>query len=200
MFKLIRIQYILVLNISVQIFRHGNRTILATYETDPYKNVSYWQPEGLGQLQNVGKRLQFKLGQFLRRRYDKLIGPGYSSDKVYIRSSNTDRTLMSALCNAAGLFEPSPADQFIDTIHWVPVPIHTIPLDEDYLVYQSIPCAKADKQHDEYLESTAVISQIQDHSQLFKYLEEHSGSKVQSVGDFHVLAEALIIEHGRGLP
>lgn len=70
-------------------FRHGNRSLLTTYETDPYKNDSYWQPEGLGQLQNSGKEQQYELGQFFRRRYNKLIGPGYSPNRVYIRSSDT---------------------------------------------------------------------------------------------------------------
>lgn len=40
-------------NFIFQIFRHGTRTILQTYDTDPYKNESYWQPEGIGRLQNV---------------------------------------------------------------------------------------------------------------------------------------------------
>lgn len=145
--------------------------------------------------------MQYELGKYLRRRYDKLIGPGYSPNKVYILSSNTDRTLMSAECNAAGLFQPSSANQqWNENIDWQPIPIHTIPLDEDYLVNQWIPCAKSDKQHDEYLQSMPVVSEFQKHSQLFKYLEENSGSKVQNVRGFHVFAEALIIEYDRGLP
>lgn len=35
--------------------------------------------------------MQFELGKFLRRRYDKLIGRGYSPKKVYIRSSDTGK-------------------------------------------------------------------------------------------------------------
>lgn len=108
---------------------------------------------------------------------------------------------MSAQCNAAGLFEISSVDErWNGDIDWQPVPIHTIPLDEDYLVYQSIPCAKSDQQHSEYMQSKEVLSEFQKHSQFSKYLEENSGSKVQTVGDLHVIAEALLIEHGRGLP
>lgn len=36
-----------------------------------------------------GKQMQYDLGKFLRRRYNRLIGPGYSPNKVYIRSSDT---------------------------------------------------------------------------------------------------------------
>lgn len=35
-----------------QIFRHGDRTIRRTYNTDPYKDKAYW-PEDFGQLTNV---------------------------------------------------------------------------------------------------------------------------------------------------
>lgn len=33
-------------------FRHGDRTIVESYPTDPYKNETYW-PEGFGELTNV---------------------------------------------------------------------------------------------------------------------------------------------------
>lgn len=109
---------------------------------------------------------------------------------------------MSAQCNAAGLFEPLSTDQrwnaYID--NWQPIPVHTVRLDEDFLVYQSIPCAKSDQQQSEYLQSEEVLAEFQKHSQLCKYLEENSGSKIQNVGDLYVIAEALLIEHGRGLP
>lgn len=209
----------------LKIFRHGTRTILATYETDPYKNESYWQPEGIGQLQNVklfkiinlsshkkifffffsfqtGKRMQYELGQYFRHYYEKLIGPDYSPSKVYYRSSNTSRTVMSAQFNAAGLFNLSFADQMRNgnITDWQPIPIHTVPLNDDYLVYQSIPCAKSDKQHADYMQSPVAMSEFQKHSDLVKSLEENSGWKIPTIEDFHLLTEALIIEHERGLP
>lgn len=145
--------------------------------------------------------MQYELGKFFRRRYAKLIGSDYLPRKVYYRSSNTSRTIMSAQFNAAGLFEQSVADQIHNenTTDWQSIPIHTVPLNEDYLVYQSIPCAKSDKQHDEYVQSMAVISEFQQHTDFFKFLEKKSGSKVRNVEEFHVMAEALIIEHERGL-
>lgn len=61
-----------------------------TYETDPYKNESFW-PEGFGQLTNAGKRTEFEMGKFFRKKYERFIGSAYSADKVYVRSTNTDR-------------------------------------------------------------------------------------------------------------
>ena len=38
--------------IILQLYRHGDRTPVTTYPTDPYNNASYW-PDGWGQLTNV---------------------------------------------------------------------------------------------------------------------------------------------------
>lgn len=44
----------------------------------------------------------YRLGQYFRKRYNSLLGDKYSPDKVYIRSTDFDRTLMSAEANLAG--------------------------------------------------------------------------------------------------
>lgn len=40
----------------------------------------------------MGKQRQYELGQFFRRRYDDFIG-SYSSEKLRVQSSDTDRTI-----------------------------------------------------------------------------------------------------------
>lgn len=140
----------------------------------------------------------------MRRRYDKLIGPGYDPNKVYIRSSDTDRTLMSALSNAAGMFPPSGNQIWNHSFDWQPVPIHTIPLEEDYLVYQSIPCDRADKMFDELLDSEAMTSFFNGYSELLKYVEENMGIHLETNLDkiyiIHYLFDSVTIESARGLP
>lgn len=145
----------------------------------------------------MGKQTQYKLGKYLRRRYDKLIGPGYSAEKVYIRSSDTDRTLMSALCNAAGLFSPSNKEMWKPTLHWQPVPIHTIPLDGDNLVYQGNTCERSTLLTDEYSDRPELR---QKYYGLMKYLEKKSGSKMSKPIDMHDVFDPIYIEHLRGLP
>lgn len=66
----------------------------------------------------------FKLGQFLRRRYGKLIGNTYSPEKVYVRSGDHDRVLMSASSCLAGLYPPTDAEVWHEQIQWQPIPIH----------------------------------------------------------------------------
>ena len=87
------------------LYRHGDRTPCGGYPTDPYKDPSNW-PVGLGQLTSVGKRMHFELGQWLRERYDGFLSSNYSEEEIYVRSTDVDRTLMSAQSNLAGLYPP----------------------------------------------------------------------------------------------
>lgn len=48
-----------------------------------------------------------------------------------MRSTDFDRTLMSAEANLAGLFPPDGTQRFNPNISWQPIPVHTVPLTED---------------------------------------------------------------------
>lgn len=137
------------------------------------------------------------MGKYLRRRYDKLIGPEYSHKNVYIRSSDTDRTIMSALCNSAGLFPPAEKDVWMSNLDWQPIPIHTVALNEDYLIYQAIPCNKSDKLSKEIIESVELYEK---YSNLMKYIEKQSGSKMRTIMDLNDVYNSLFIEKLIGLP
>ncbi|KAJ8972002.1 hypothetical protein NQ314_000433 [Rhamnusium bicolor] len=43
------------LNAVVVIYRHGDRTPVKPYPTDPYRNISFW-PVDFGQLTNISKQ------------------------------------------------------------------------------------------------------------------------------------------------
>lgn len=51
--------------------------------------------------------------------------------QVYVRSTDFDRTLMSAEANLAGLFPPNGMQRFNPNISWQPIPVHTVPIAED---------------------------------------------------------------------
>lgn len=50
------------------LYRHGDRTPVETYPTDPWRNESIW-PVKFGELTNIGKQQHYALGQWLRKRY-----------------------------------------------------------------------------------------------------------------------------------
>lgn len=50
------------------IYRHGDRTPVQPYPTDPWRDPTWW-PVPFGELTNTGKMQHYKLGQWFRKRY-----------------------------------------------------------------------------------------------------------------------------------
>ncbi|CAK8692790.1 unnamed protein product [Clavelina lepadiformis] len=144
------------------VWRHGARSSLHSYPSDPYNDKSIW-PQGPGQLTQVGMSQEFELGQFFRLRYNNLLSKQYNRSEIYIRSTDIDRTLMSAECNMAGLYPPSGQQEWNGTdTTWQPIPVHTVPVELDQLlVYPIKNCPKYSK----------LLSQIYKSSQ-FKAMED----------------------------
>uniref|UniRef100_A0A3Q1G0N7 Lysosomal acid phosphatase n=1 Tax=Acanthochromis polyacanthus TaxID=80966 RepID=A0A3Q1G0N7_9TELE len=93
---------------SLQLFRHGDRSPVEAYPTDPYQEKDW--PQGFGQLS------QSYLCAAL---------------KILVRSTDYDRTLMSAEANLAGLYPPSGQQIFTPSLKWQPIPVHTVPQSEE---------------------------------------------------------------------
>ncbi|KAK1335730.1 hypothetical protein QTO34_003524 [Cnephaeus nilssonii] len=111
------------------LYRHGDRTPVKTFPKDPYQEDEW--PQGFGQLTKEGMLQHWELGQALRQRYRGFLNTSYHPQEVYVRSTDFDRTLMSAEANLAGLFPPSGMQRFNPNISWQPIPVHTVPIAED---------------------------------------------------------------------
>ncbi|KAF8373056.1 hypothetical protein PRIPAC_79485 [Pristionchus pacificus] len=129
------------------IWRHGLRTPIGTYTNDPYQEAFFGVPEG--ELLAEGMRQEFVRGQQLQKMYGqgglKLVGDKYSRYETYVRSGDFPRCTQSALANLAGFYEDSPT--FPTGVPgwpsaWTPVPLHTVPHDEDYILEQFDICPK----------------------------------------------------------
>uniref|UniRef100_A0A673L9W6 Lysosomal acid phosphatase n=1 Tax=Sinocyclocheilus rhinocerous TaxID=307959 RepID=A0A673L9W6_9TELE len=105
---------------------------IKAYPTDPYKE-SDW-PQGFGQLSQEGMKQHFELGQFLTKRYTGFLSEDYDRHEIFIRSTDVDRTLMSAEANLAGMFPPNGSEVFNPDLKWQPIPVHTVPADEEKLL------------------------------------------------------------------
>lgn len=114
--------------------RHGDRAPLNMAPRDKYNNISYW-PEGFGNLNNAGRARMYKLGKFIRRRYDGFLTD--SMREIYARSSDVDRCIESSQAVLAGIYPPSGRFDWNKDLHWVPVPVHTVPPPEDYLLNEA---------------------------------------------------------------
>ncbi|TMS11624.1 Lysosomal acid phosphatase [Larimichthys crocea] len=94
------------------LFRHGDRSPVKAYPTDPYQE-SAW-PQGFGQLSQEGMRQHFELGRFLRNRYKGFLNESYDRHEVSTRRA------------ASKVFTPD--------LKWQPIPVHTVPQSEERLL------------------------------------------------------------------
>lgn len=142
------------LQFVVVLYRHGHRSPMDVYPNDPFNDESYW-PDGWAQLTNLGKSGQYKLGKWLRLRYDKFLPQKYNRNDIYVRSTDVDRTLMSAYCNLAGLYEPK-KNNWNKNMKWQPIPVHTIPEELDQVLAMEKKCPAYDRLFDIWMEDSEV--------------------------------------------
>ncbi|KAF3706345.1 Lysosomal acid phosphatase [Channa argus] len=114
------------------LFRHGDRSPVFAYPTDPYKEEDW--PQGFGQLSQEGMRQHYELGQFLRKRYTGFLNKFYDRNEVLVLSTDYDRTLMSAQSTLAGLYPPSGRQIFMKGLKWQPIPVHAVPKSQEKLL------------------------------------------------------------------
>ncbi|HSY43170.1 MAG TPA: histidine phosphatase family protein, partial [Candidatus Acidoferrum sp.] len=122
---------------AVDVIRHGDRTAFGSIPTAPHT----WT-EGLGELTATGITQEYLLGKKWRALYiDKwhLLPPEYAAKTIYVRSTDINRTLMSAQSVLLGLYPPGTGPILPDgkpaaPYGIQPIPIHTVAAETDSLL------------------------------------------------------------------
>nr|XP_008190580.2 PREDICTED: venom acid phosphatase Acph-1 [Tribolium castaneum] len=174
------------------IIRHGARTPVDTYPKDPYINESFY-PVGWGQLTNKGKLELYNMGKFLRKRYDKFLGPHYTPDIFYAQATDVDRTKASLQMINAGLWPPQ-IEQKWGPLDWQPVPVHSEPLSEDSLLLVRRPCANYHLELDRVLKLPEIRKKFEENDELFRELSEKTGKSVKNFDDVQDIYNTLKAE------
>ncbi|ULU07106.1 hypothetical protein L3Y34_018707 [Caenorhabditis briggsae] len=117
------------------IWRHGDRSPDGHLNNDPVDPMRWIKGGGgYGQLTPEGMEQQFILGKKLRDLYVEtgFLHNFYDSQQIYIRSTDVNRTINSAISNMLGMFSSSssrPGVDYPDIEGWprgfMPVPIHS---------------------------------------------------------------------------
>lgn len=88
---------------------------------------------------------------------------------------------MSGLATLAGLFPPNEDERFIDDFDYHPIPIHTLPFQNDHLLATQRQCDRFDLEMQQFLQESYYKTLFKQHRKLIKYLEENSGSKIEKL-------------------
>lgn len=79
----------------------------------------------------AGKLKSYEFGKLFRKRYTQFLPVAYNSSQFHIRSTEFDRTEMTASVFLAGLFPPQSNQIWNKDLLWSPVPIYSISPNED---------------------------------------------------------------------
>eukprot|EP00096_Caligus_rogercresseyi_P013635 TRINITY_DN6265_c0_g1_i1.p1 TRINITY_DN6265_c0_g1~~TRINITY_DN6265_c0_g1_i1.p1 ORF type:complete len:423 (-),score=74.06 TRINITY_DN6265_c0_g1_i1:202-1470(-) len=184
------------------LFRHGDRTPVAFYPNDPHKDPSEW-PVGPGQLTPRGMKMQYELGKYLRSRYAGFLSEAYKKDDILVRSTDVDRTLMSALSNLAGLYPPKESQVWNPNLLWQPVPVHTIPGPEDVLLGSHFDCERYGYLKNKTVYDNPYFKALNaKYAKDFAYMSHHSGSTIDNIVNADYIRDTLFIEelYNKSLP
>ncbi|XP_031638619.1 lysosomal acid phosphatase-like [Contarinia nasturtii] len=177
------------------IYRHGDRSPNKSYPNDPYSSEHLW-PDGWGQLTKRGMQRQYQLGKYLRKRYYKLLVDGkYTSDKVYIRSSDYDRCILSANANLLGFFPTGNDEVWADKIKCRPIPVHTVPRELDHIVALERHCARYDKAYKETFESPEFLAARNKAERYIKLIMDNSGIENITTMDIISVWDTLRVQY-----
>ena len=191
------------------VVRHGDRTITQIYPKDPFRNLTEYWFEGLGELTAPGKYRMYKLGETLRQQYQQFLGSNYSPREVYARSSAKSRCLES-LSSLLSAFYPPDNDQWkwdnksdpqLGSL-WQPIPIYTVPFDSmnsDRLLRTEAFCPKVDQEMARLENRQYVQNIIRNESKFLQELSQLVGVKqIRTLLDCKNVYDHLITEYERG--
>lgn len=134
------------------------------------------------------------MGKWLAKRYSNLIHSTYSKDDIFIRSTDVDRSLMSALSNLAGLYPPNKNDTWNKNINWQPIPVHTVLETDDNVLAAKKNCPAYNYALKKLKKSKEFVALDEKYKKLYQYLTEKSGRKIDSLETVQFLYDSLHIE------
>ncbi|KAK2856792.1 hypothetical protein Q5P01_005527 [Channa striata] len=183
------------------LFRHGDRTPVFVYPTDPYKEEDWLQ--GFGQLSQEGMRQQYELGQFLRKRYAGYLSKFYNRNEVLVLSTDYDRTLMSAQASLAGLYPPSGWQVFMKGLRWQPIPVHALPKSQEkLLLYPLKDCPRYHELMNETHHTEEFLSFTATHKNFIDLVRNKAGFNTTDLNYVWGVQDTLLCQslHNMSLP
>lgn len=129
----------------------------------------------------------YNLGQFLRRRYSSILDNGRNvKDCIFVRSTNSSRTIESAFHNIAGILSLETNQTSNDTI-----PLHLAPA---HIISPFKFCPRYNHALYNYIHSEAHQNIRKNYESHFQYLERQTGRLIRTFNAASHLFNTLKIE------
>lgn len=182
------------------LFRHGSRAPNKVYPNDIY-NLTIW-PVPLGQLLPLGMEQSFRQGVKLNERYIhqyKLINSTYNVNEITVRSTDMDRTLTSAYYNLIGFYiNHTNENLFLKSLglqNFNPIPVHTVPFNEDYLLNVYASCYRKEHEFKKQLERKEFKQYLSSKEHIIKKIEKFSGLQIKNDKDIRDFFDILFVQN-----
>ncbi|KAB7507767.1 hypothetical protein Anas_01621 [Armadillidium nasatum] len=144
------------------------------------------------------KTMVISLGLWLRQRYDGFIKNKFDPKEFYIRSSDFDVNLMTALLVTDAFYYPDNETRFRDFPR-LPTPVHAAPMDVDKLLYVDIACPRIAIETSKLHNIPEVQNFFRKNENLFHFVSEKSGANITSLEDFLDVYRTLAAERSYNL-
>ncbi|CAL8069953.1 unnamed protein product [Calicophoron daubneyi] len=183
------------------LFRHGDRAPVRRMFDNSTPIELLW-PIGIGQLTNLGVKQEFNLGRWFREQYNSFVPEKYNASDIYVRSTDTDRSLMSGQAFLAGLYrctDPKHCPLVPAGIFWRPVPIHTVPLTAD-VEFRSPNCPRLYNLTQERANSKEIETLLQNHQELINLLKRVSNYQKITADAILTITDILVCFKSNSIP
>ncbi|KAJ1370860.1 hypothetical protein KIN20_032680 [Parelaphostrongylus tenuis] len=136
------------------VWRHGDRSPTTTFPTDPIQEGDWtFGGGGFGQLSPEGMAQHLRFGKLLREFYvdTRFLNRKYSSKEIHIRSTDVNRTIISAMSNMLGMYgqNDNSSQAGVDypkkegwPAGYVPIPVHIVDYYTDHIGNPDAECKR----------------------------------------------------------
>lgn len=185
------------LRMILTLFRHGTRSPVQSFPSDPHADYPWLN--GLGELQPQGYEQLYQLGRNMRRRYKFFIPEDTATMKrnVYAVSSCAQRCIDSTQSFLRGFLKISNGSE----IRQQPVPIQVIPPDQDTYILQNKTCQKVKviSAQEKANSDSFLASLYREGAALQKLISTEVGEPITFLYDTASICDSLEIYNAMGL-